>query len=1057
MNITTNLEKTAKLYPNKIALIFEKEEFSYKKLNDMSNQITNILTQLGVSSGDRVAIFLPNIPIFIPIYFAIQKFGAIAVTLNATLKEQELKYILNDCQAKVLFTTDVLNNTIPPKDLYDLKHTLIAEGDSKNGILLNDLLEQASTISRTIELNKDDPAVILYTSGTTGTPKGVTLSHHNIISNIYQTVERLNLKQNDKILLFLPIFHSYGQIVILNSTLAIGSTLILEREFEVGTILNSIQKHQVTILFGVPTIYQILSDNSSLNQLSSLKNCISAGASLPLEISEKWHKKFGLTVNELYGLTECSMVCFNDKSKYKVGSVGIAVNGTEIKIINEKEETIGQGALGEIAVKGSSIMLGYWNNPKESAQILKEGWFFTGDLGKIDKDGYLTIVDRKKDMVNVGGQNVYPNEVEQVLHHHPSILEVAVFGISESLLGEQVCATIVLKNNHRVTENEIVDFCRQSLAHYKLPSVVIFVDLLPKSKTGKILKKVLRDTYKEESSNLWQEINKIPEENRILFLKNLCLNEIKNLIGIEINDKEDFFKIGMDSLMSIQLANRLSKKLGISLTTTLTLEYPSINKLTNYLSTIIYTQTEQNSNKEEDIPLTMDIYNWFPQIYFQRRYSYIQKSIDMKYLMNLHFATRINSIIDKSTLKIVLDMLIERNEVFRLVFDTKDGIPVQKVQKEKKSFFETINLNHCQSWEEAVPEISSKLEQPFNLKEDSLIRLYLFSRAENDHIILIVAHHIVADAISLEATATELFTLYKDKKTDTSPPPLETSYIDFMKSHIGMLNSDFGQTSWNYWQEKLGDKLELLKMPTDYPRYLTNGNNSNMYYFQFSSYLSNSLKKMAKKEGVTLYTLMMSAYKLLLHLYTDQKMIVIDTNMLNRTQERFKHTIGLLTNTVTIADNISKEMTFIDLLEQVQETILGALKHQGYPNQLLVEKLQPPKASIDKHIGQVWFNLMPSSFFQFENNLANNKNFIIGDLVFTSMPPLEQWKGTFFEIELQLIEEEDKISGYINYNTNLYKDVTMKKFIQNYEELLEKIIDNSNKNIEFFKFKKGKK
>jgi len=1052
MNIAKKLEENAKTNPNRVALIFENNSFSYKELNDRSNQITNYLKSLGISSGDRVALLLPNIPSFITFYFAIHKLGAIAVTINSTLKSQEIEFILKNSEAKVVVTLSNLSNQIDITTLPSLEETIIIEGEKqkKSDILLDDLIKDSSPIAQAIELKENTPAVMLYTSGTTGFPKGVLLSHQNIVSNTENTINAIDIEPNDKSLLFLPIFHSYVQFIILNSTLSVGATLVLEREFEMESILNSIQKHQVTLFFAVPTIYNILSDYTLPNRLSSLKKCISAGASLPLEVSEKWHKKFKLIINELYGLTECSMVCFNDSSK--INSVGRAVNNTEIKIVDDLNNSVPKGALGEIVVKGSSVMLGYWKQPTQTDNIIKEEWFYTGDIGKLDEEGYLTIVDRKKEMINVGGQNVYPSEVEKILYSHQAVLEVAVYGISEPILGEQVCANIVLNSSQSITENEIIDFCRQSLAHYKLPSVVKFVKSLPKSRTGKILKKVLQDDYKKESNSLeenslWQEMNR---ENRIIFLKKLCQNEIRNLIGFVPDEKQDFFSMGMDSLMSIQLSNKLSKKLSISLIPTLALEYHTIDKLYNHLLDMI---DEPNDTNNSNLPISLDIYNWFPQSYIQQLYYRWNEEAENKSFMNLPFIMRVSSFIDSEVLETSLQMLIDRHSSLRLIYDTFDNIPMQKVQKSQKASLELKTVD-CKNWDEVQDDIIRATKELFNLQEGPVLRAHLFSRNEKDHILLIVMHHIVADATAQSVLIDELFTLYNSNKVN-APISLETTnaYLEFIEWSKTMIHQSKGLKSFDYWHKQLSGNIELLNLPTDYPRRVKNRHYGDFYSFELSSKLTKDLQQLAKNETVTLYALMLTIYKLLLYFYTEQNDILIDTNMLNRPQSRFSKTVGKFSTILTIRTSISKNMNFKELLKEVQKTLWKALEHQSYPLELLKEKLNRPTGPVYTQFSQVWFNLLPLRIFQSSHPLfdpTNKERITIGDITLEPTNILPEWLGSWYEIETQLIETEDKILGYTKYDTDLYNKTTIKQFIYNYESLLEKIVNNPEKPISSF-------
>ncbi len=580
MNIAHNLERSQHLFPHKASLIFEGNSFTYQELNTLSNQIANVLAQLGVSRGDRVVLFLPNIPAFISSYFAIQKLGAVAVTLNSNFKAQETSFILSDCKAKIVITTTALRNQLQTENLPFIKQIVIAEGDAAGqDLLLTDLVAQSSPFAQVIELENDEPAVIIYTSGTTGFPKGVTLSQGNIIATVQTTTETLCLNSDDKVLLCLPAFHNYGQYATFNPCVNAAATLVLHREFELETVLRSIEKNAVTYFFGVPTLYTLLYENASVTQLASLKRCISAGAPLSVEMFHKWQDKFDLAINQIYGLTECSMVCFNHVSRCKVGSLGSPVKGTELKIVDDLGQSVLTGELGEIIVSSPSVMLGYLNLPEETTTAIKDGWFYTGDIGRFDEEGYVYLIDRSKDMINVGGEKVYPAEVEQVLSQHPAVAEVAVYGVPESLMGEQVFANVIVKAGQEVASKTLIDFCQKALANHKVPSVIQFVESLPKNKTGKVLKRLLR----EQAASIATEVQalKTPDELRI-WLTNWLQKNLELKKPCEFN--QSFSDYGLTSLLSVTLVLELNAWLGTSFDATLIWNYSTIDKLVAYLT-----------------------------------------------------------------------------------------------------------------------------------------------------------------------------------------------------------------------------------------------------------------------------------------------------------------------------------------------------------------------------------------------------------------------------------------------------------------------------------------
>ncbi len=494
MNISQNIERVARIFPHQTALLFEEQTFTYAQLNAQANLVANSLHYLGIGKGDRVALFLPNIPEFIFAYYGIQKLGAIAVSLNVMLKRDEVWYILNDSGSKAIITTSDLRRQVPEQDLVDLQWVLLVDGENSQDLRLSELMLNASPIFSSMEMEPKDPAAIVYTSGTTGFPKGAVLSHGNIVSNMHSQRHSCGITKDDKLLLYLPLFHCFGQNAILNSGLNAGATIILQRRFQLDQVLAAIQTEGVTMFFGVPTVFAKLLEAKAENwNWRSVRYYFSAAATLSMETVRCWEQKFGSPIYQGYGLTEASpCASYNHAWKYKTGSIGMPIDNVEMKVIDEADQEVSVGKLGQIIIRGPNVMLEYWNHPEETAKVLKNGWLHTGDIGYMDADGDFYLVDRLKDMINVSGFKVYPNEVERVFHQHPGVAEVAVYGVNDPMKGEVVYANIRLVPGESFTVDDLRAFCHEKMANYKVPQVINLVRSLPKNATGKVLKTVLR-------------------------------------------------------------------------------------------------------------------------------------------------------------------------------------------------------------------------------------------------------------------------------------------------------------------------------------------------------------------------------------------------------------------------------------------------------------------------------------------------------------------------------------------------------------------------------------
>jgi long-chain acyl-CoA synthetase len=516
MNLAETLERRALEDPDHPAILFEGRRIGYGELDAQASRIAHALRAHGVGPGDRVALYLPNVPVFAAAYYGVQKLGAVAVSINAMFRTAEVEYLLADSGAAVVFTVAELAGFVPRERCPALRHVVVCDAagavpagtpvpSAPSGTAappgaeaLADWLATVPEAAGRFALAQRapaDPAALLYSSGTTGFPKGVTLTQSNIAGNVATAAAASGYRRTDRLALFLPLFHVYGQNYVLNGAVHAGATVALFRRFVPEQVLDAIQREGITMFFGVPTIFiALLNMDLSRWDLSSIRYEMSAASTMPEEVSRRWTERFGRRVYEGYGLTECSpFACYNDAVEHRFGSVGRAVEGFELAIHDEHGRELPRGEWGEIVIRGPGVMAGYWNRPKETDEALRGGWLHSGDIGRMDVDGYVYIVDRVKDMINVSGFKVWPAEVEQYLYRMPQIHECAVYAVPHPEKGEAVAVAVVARPGIALTGDDVVRFCRENLAAYKVPSRVDLVADLPKSATGKLLKRVLRD------------------------------------------------------------------------------------------------------------------------------------------------------------------------------------------------------------------------------------------------------------------------------------------------------------------------------------------------------------------------------------------------------------------------------------------------------------------------------------------------------------------------------------------------------------------------------------
>jgi len=489
VNLASIVVRSADAHADRAALRLGADAVSYRQLDQDSARVAGLLRDRGLQPGDRVGIMLPNVPEFALAYFGVLRAGGVVVPMNPLLKAREVAYYLGDASAGLMFGWHAVAHEAQTGAKQAEADAIVVEPGG-----FGEVLASARPAAEVVERDEADTAVLLYTSGTTGQPKGAELTHANLTSNTeVMLADLIRLTTADVIFGGLPLFHAFGQTCTLNTAVASGACLTLLPRFDAGQALRILAEHRVTVFAGVPTMYSALlhSPDRDRYDYSRLRLCFSGGAAMPVEVLRAFEAAFGCAVLEGYGLSETSPVAtFNHPDRErKPGSIGTPIRGVQMRVVDEGGNELPQGESGEIVIRGHNVMKGYWRRPEATAAAITDGWFHTGDIGRVDEDGYFAIVDRKKDLIIRGGYNVYPREIEEVLHEHPAVAEVAVIGVPHPELGEEVAAAVALKPGASATPEELRDHVRRQVAAYKYPRKVWIVDELPKNATGKILKR----------------------------------------------------------------------------------------------------------------------------------------------------------------------------------------------------------------------------------------------------------------------------------------------------------------------------------------------------------------------------------------------------------------------------------------------------------------------------------------------------------------------------------------------------------------------------------------
>lgn len=509
LNLGQVLQQTTDQFPDHPAFIFLDKEWTYRDFNELASKMANALISLGLSVGDTVGLYLPNCPQFLIGYYGILRTGGIVVPINPMLTGNDLAFIIKDTGMKAILTITEVVNTIEQAKIPGLQIISTAltgllepasnQPDSPGVLALEELLTSASGADPKIPVDPNAIANLQYTGGTTGRSKGAMLSHANLLANAVQFrdwFKNVYTDGNGRFLGVIPFFHIYGLTTTVTSPILTGSSIILHSRFDINEIMGSINKYKPNLFMGVPAMYAAIAMRDSQDyDLSSIRACVSGSSPLPPAIQERFQQVTGGKLVEGYGLSECSPIVTVTPiyGTVKPGSIGVPIADTKIKIVDPEtqEEITTSGEIGELLVQGPQVMQGYWNNQVETELVLTDGWLHTGDLVYMDEDGYIFIADRLKDMIIMGGEKIYPRELEDFLYTHPSIKEVAVTGIPHSLRGEVPKAFVVLKDGVATTEKELRQYCISNLSKFKVPKIEI-IEALPRNSVGKVLRRLLK-------------------------------------------------------------------------------------------------------------------------------------------------------------------------------------------------------------------------------------------------------------------------------------------------------------------------------------------------------------------------------------------------------------------------------------------------------------------------------------------------------------------------------------------------------------------------------------
>ncbi|MGB0384203.1 MAG: long-chain-fatty-acid--CoA ligase [Ardenticatenaceae bacterium] len=1101
MTIANWIEKHAEFSPTKIALRFESRfedrvedsEFTYHQLAaKIRSTATMLKHDLGITSGDRVAFLGYNSPEFLIVFFACARLGAIFVPLNWRLTPPEHLYMLQDSGSKVLFLESDFAHLIPFVLLELPTCQVVGLGFTPDhgrsyATLMTSVQDEASEADAGLE----DPVLIVYTSGTTGHPKGAVLTQNAVFWNTLNNIHLHDMTSEDHVLTVCPLFHVAGLNVQTTPAFYVGATVTLHRYFHPNQVLLALSNDKPTLTHLVPSMIDALirSPRWSNIELSTLRTLSAGSTTVPQHLCDAFRAK-GVPVGIIYGATETSPLAIYLRSQSeinKVNSVGLAALHCQIRLVDELGQAVPSGQVGEILVKGPNVMVGYWKNPEATAQSLRDGWYHTGDMAYCDEDGYYYIADRKKNLIITGGENIYPSEVERVLLEHTAIEAVAVVGVPDERWQEIPVAVIVptsreLSENMRQIEDEWHAFMSDKLAAYKRPHHFFLVDELPKNALGKVQHFRVREALLEhpefaittttqpsaQAENAYPQHNhdsKTEAELRLqlqqatidekqTLLLSYLRSQIAQSLGIsidEVDTERPLSQMGYDSFGAVHLHYQIGT-LGADIPLTRLLERISVRELLNEIvfsvsdvsriatASAISTPEMRDSNTKESVE--------YPASYIQQHWYELCEEIAPHNPLfgQLIHSFRIRSEVDILALREAFQIISERHDALRTTFRKENGQLWQLIQAEAKVDFTVVDACTGAALEEQIVLFT---QQAYDLALDAMLQARLFTLASDHHILIIKVHHLAADGWSMWVLFDELRSLYHALSNGLpSVPEVEggnpsESHLNFAQWYNQTMQGETGERLWSYWQRQLTPEPAYVQLPYDHLPKITS-HMAQVFTLHFDQALTEKLRALAQAEGITLYMLLLAGFQTLLHSYAEQEDIAVVSSFPNRTNRQFYYTVGFLAGVTIIRTPICKTDTFQTHLRQVQRDLLGALEHQAYPVSLLQERLNISREPTQRLFSPVYFAYLRQHIFPEMADLYATdeiKQIDFGGLRMERFPSLIDFDWCGYPLDVQLIDRGKKLSGLFIYNQDIFKEATIRTMTDKFKSILAAVVE----------------
>jgi amino acid adenylation domain-containing protein len=1050
MDIRQALEERSHQNPNGVALLsLERAPLTYSRLLAHCYRVITELNHAGISRGDRVAVVLPNGPEMATCFLAVSM-GASCAPLNPTYRPSEFEFYLSDLAPRALIVQDGIESpTIAVAESRGIRIIRLRPStDQPAGIFSLDFGGEIAAAAP-VFAQPGDEALVLHTSGTTARPKMVPLTHANLTASVENIIESLSLTAHDRCLNVMPLFHVSGIVGTLLASLASGGSVVCTPGLYSSRFFEWCQEFAPTWYYGVPAMLESIlaraRDHPERATNFRLRFIRTGASPLQPALMAEMERVFMAPVIEGYGLTETAQqICVNPlpPGERKRGSVGIP-GCTEIGILGEGGDLLPTGQTGEIVARGPAVMAGYANNPSANRESFINGWFRTGDQGRLDADGYLYITGRIKEIINRGGQKVSPGEIEELIGSHPAVAEAVVFPVPDSYLGEDIAALIVLKAKDSINEHGLRSFVADRVADYKVPRQIHFVDRIPITPDGKVRRIDLaallgldRPDAGPKSVNRPTEFiePRTPTERTLAHIWRQVLQVER--IGVH----DDFLMLGGDSILAGLVIARI-REVGFPGVSRLTFfEHPTLVGLAQAID-----RTDSGRSPAGDPIVAAAAGDAFPLSSAQRRMWFLAQFEDNSTAYNRCNVYRIRGPLDRRAVERALSEIVARHAVLRTTYQSPEGEPRQVVSPPGPIMLAQLDLSdepQSHRMERAVAAATKAANLQFDLTRDPILWPLLVKLDADDHLLVLTKHHIASDGWSAGVLMRELAALYgafSDRRgVDTGRnvlEPLPIQYYDFAAWQARSTGGGAAQESLEWWKKRLAGAPSLLTLPIDRPRPPRQTFSGATESFVIPSAISDSLKEIARRERATLFVTLLAAFQTMLHRYTGTDDIVVGVPVAGRTRVETEGLIGLFVNMLAMRGDLSGDPTFRELLRKTRDSAFQGYSHQDLPFDMVVESIHPQRNLSYPPIFQVTFQV---------------RNYPLEDMQLAGLEveEVDFDPGTsLFDLSFEGSEKAGGLFCKLIYNVDLFDRETIARMAGHFKTLLEGIVTDPDTHI----------